>query len=327
MAPRSVNEKDETDESDESKSNESHVMCQYVSSRGIAYSCDIYPSKIVSDTTNFPPSTYKNIKDNDIVYVVSSVLNKFVNNILPDIESNNIKIILVTGSSITSVPTELSEKHKIDYIEKIANNSCIKHWFCQNYDLKDSNIHEKVSAIPLGIDYHTVQTGKCLWDWGPQKTALQQEEELMNIAQDATAFDCRSNKTFSFFQFKMFKRHDGDRHLAIKALKKKPFNNTLAKRCPRNETWKNITDYKFIISPHGNGLDCHRTYEALFLGSIPIVRTSPLDVIYKDMPIIILKDWNEINIDKLVEQSKQTILKSKEKFYLKYWTNLIRSKL
>ena len=162
MAPRSVNEKDEKDEKDETKSNER--FCLYVSSRGIAYSCDIYPSKIVSDTTNFPPSTYKNIKDNDIVYVVSSVLNKFVNNILPDIESNNIKIILVTGSSITSVPTELSEKHKIDYIEKIANNSCIKHWFCQNYDLKDSNIHEKVSAIPLGIDYHTVQTGKCLWD-------------------------------------------------------------------------------------------------------------------------------------------------------------------
>ena len=34
-----------------------------------------------------------------------------------------------------------------------------------------------------------------------------------------------------------------------------------------------------------------------------------------------------VNIDKLVEQSKQTILKSKEKFYLKYWTNLIRNKL
>ena len=110
-------------------------------------------------------------------------------------------------------------------------------------------------------------------------------------------------------------------------MKNKPFNYTLKKRCPRNETWKNITNYKFIVSPHGNGLDCHRTYEAMFLGSIPIVKTSPLDVIYKDMPIIILKDWNEINIDKIVEQSKQTILKSKEKFYLKYWTNLIRSKL
>jgi len=315
-----VNKKDEI--------NSNERFCLYVSSRGIAYSCDIYPHKIVSDTTNFPVSIYKNIKDNDIVYVVSSVLNKFVNNILPDIESNNIKIVLVTGSSITSVPTELSEKHKIDYIEKIANNSCIKHWFSQNYDLKDNNKHEKISAIPLGIDYHTVQTGKCLWDWGPVKTALQQEEELMNIAKESNNFDIRTNKTFSFFHFKMFKRHNKDRHFAVKALKNKPFNYTLKKRCPRNETWNNITNYKFIVSPHGNGLDCHRTYEAMFLGSIPIVKTSPLDVIYKDMPIIILKDWDNISsIDKLVEQSKQTILKSKEKFYLKYWINLIRSKL
>ena len=84
-----------------------------------------------------------------------------------------------------------------------------------------------------------------------------------------------------------------------------------------------IKNYKFIISPHGNGLDCHRTYEAMFLGSIPIVRTSPLDVIYKDMPIIILKNWHEININDLVEKSKEMITKSRERLYLKYWIDLI----
>ena len=85
-----------------------------------------------------------------------------------------------------------------------------------------------------------------------------------------------------------------------------------------------VTNYKFIISPHGNGLDCHRTYEAMFLGSIPIVRTSPLDIIYKDMPIIILKDWQSININKLIEESKTIITKSREKLFLKYWINQIK---
>ena len=52
--------------------------------------------------------------------------------------------------------------------------------------------------------------------------------------------------------------------------------------------------YKWIISPHGNGLDCHRTYEAIALGCIPIVKTSTLDILYKDMPIIIVDNWSQI---------------------------------
>ena len=43
------------------------------------------------------------------------------------------------------------------------------------------------------------------------------------------------------------------------------------------------------------------------LGCIPIVKSSSLDLLYKDMPIIILKDWNEINIDKLNLISKDVI--------------------
>jgi hypothetical protein len=31
----------------------------------------------------------------------------------------------------------------------------------------------------------------------------------------------------------------------------------------------------------------------LLLGSIPIVKTSPLDPLYKDLPVVIVKDWNE----------------------------------
>ena len=31
---------------------------------------------------------------------------------------------------------------------------------------------------------------------------------------------------------------------------------------------------RFVLSPPGNGIDCHRTWEALFLGAIPIVKRS-----------------------------------------------------
>jgi len=53
--------------------------------------------------------------------------------------------------------------------------------------------------------------------------------------------------------------------------------------------------YKFMISPHGVGLDCYRTYEALFLGMIPVVTASTLDSAYVGLPVVILNNWSELN--------------------------------
>lgn len=47
----------------------------------------------------------------------------------------------------------------------------------------------------------------------------------------------------------------------------------------------------FTISPRGNGIDCHRTWEALYVKSIPVVTKSIVAQHHKDLPIIILDDW------------------------------------
>jgi hypothetical protein len=56
---------------------------------------------------------------------------------------------------------------------------------------------------------------------------------------------------------------------------------------------------RFVISPHGAGLDCHRTWETLFLNSIAIVRKSSLDVLYDDLPVLILDEWEDLTAEKL----------------------------
>ena len=48
-------------------------------------------------------------------------------------------------------------------------------------------------------------------------------------------------------------------------------------------TWNKQKDFAFVICPHGGGLDCHRNWEALCLGCIPIVKTSKIDNLYKDL--------------------------------------------
>ncbi len=57
------------------------------------------------------------------------------------------------------------------------------------------------------------------------------------------------------------------------------------------------SEYAFVISPHGNGVDCHRTWEALALGCVPIVRTSPLDALYEGLPVLIVSNWCEVTAD------------------------------
>jgi len=58
--------------------------------------------------------------------------------------------------------------------------------------------------------------------------------------------------------------------------------------------WRARGEYAFVLSPHGVGLDCHRTWEALALGHIVLVPSSPLDSLYAGLPVIPIRDWNEI---------------------------------
>ncbi|CAF1495428.1 unnamed protein product [Adineta steineri] len=59
--------------------------------------------------------------------------------------------------------------------------------------------------------------------------------------------------------------------------------------------YKRNRQYPLWLSPRGGGLDCHRTWEALYLDIIPIVWHSTLDSLYTNLPIIIIKDWSEVN--------------------------------
>ena len=49
-----------------------------------------------------------------------------------------------------------------------------------------------------------------------------------------------------------------------------------------------------MLSPEGTGIDCHRIYESIYLGAIPILKTSELDYFYCNLPVVIVKNWNEI---------------------------------
>jgi hypothetical protein len=76
---------------------------------------------------------------------------------------------------------------------------------------------------------------------------------------------------------------------------------TLSKNGIHNQTlnpsdyFQNLSKYKFVISPEGNGIDCHRHYEALMAGCIPIIEEhAGIREKYKGCPVVYTKDYSEI---------------------------------
>lgn len=69
-----------------------------------------------------------------------------------------------------------------------------------------------------------------------------------------------------------------------------------------------LPSYKFIISPEGNGIDCHRHYEALIAGCIPIIEYNPLiEEKYKGCPILWTTDYSEITYEYLETKYKEML--------------------
>ncbi|CAF1021949.1 unnamed protein product [Adineta ricciae] len=92
--------------------------------------------------------------------------------------------------------------------------------------------------------------------------------------------------------------------------------------------------YPFWLSPRGNGLDCHRTWEALYLGVIPIVWNSSLNSLYVNLPIIVINDYTEITEKFLLTKLREIVFQKRnnwpiyryEKLKFGYWRRLILSK-
>lgn len=89
-----------------------------------------------------------------------------------------------------------------------------------------------------------------------------------------------------------------------------------------------ISQYQFCVAPPGLGIDTHRTWEALMMGTIPIVLTSPLDSLYDDLPVLIVQDYSLIT-EKILREVYQVIHNQDNlnfaKLYMDYWRDVIQS--
>ena len=289
----------------------------YVSSRGILKSCSYYsatPHSSIRQLINYPDIQTLNVMSNPTIYICSSAIPHFISNMLPLITT---PFILVSGDCDETIPCDIMTDEQF---EGFINHKLLLHWFCQNIVVR----HDKITCMPIGLDYHTMQTNRV---WGEITPASRQEAILETVKQNSLHFSNRIIKCYANYQFLMGTKHGKyDRHDAYDNICKDLVYYEPSKT-NRLATWTKQADYAFVISPHGNGYDCHRTWEALILGCIPIVKQSAIDVLYEDLPVLIVNDWKEVTAELLhvtVECYKNKVFNF-DKLHLKYWTDMFAS--
>lgn len=92
---------------------------------------------------------------------------------------------------------------------------------------------------------------------------------------------------------------------------------------PRTENWKLMSQYAFVLSPFGIGMDCHRTWKALCLGCIPIVCAPNFKPLFEGLPVLNVKRWEDITETLLINTIKDFKKKDFQynKLKLEYWVN------
>ena len=255
---------------------------------------------------------YSNITEVDLSHITLVCLTGY-DNIIQTFFS---QIIQKIGKPFVLVTVETDGfPMKKEYLQ----NEKLKHWFTWNPSCE----HPKVTGLPIGINFDRQSRSLNQWLASGHKPS-RSKSLLINFSEHT---------------------HNSRLPLLKKARSEWSSFCDLVQPMPAIETgWiKSIIDgrikvevtdpslydlmtqYKFVLSPRGAGLDCHRTWEALYTGTIPVVMSSTLDSMYEGLPVVVVQSWDEITEEFL--EKKYTELMSRKcdvsKMFMEYWTSKI----
>ena len=214
------------------------------------------------------------------------VLNFFEQKILEKLQN---KIILI-----------IIESDIIKVSKNIINSDTVRKIFQWNKEID----HPKIKCIPIGLNrdrqlsmmINTAKTEKkdklILLNFNvnshPIRRKIAENKELMNLCSKIE-----------------YLKHENLYYIDTFTNRKLPIHVT-------NKNYhKELSKYKFLLSPRGTGEDCHRTWEALYMGCIPVVLSSSIDEIYEDLPVLVVKCWSEI--------TEQFLNRTWEEYQKKEW--------
>lgn len=184
------------------------------------------------------------------------------------------KYILITHNSDFSANSEA--------IEVIENLPKLVYWYGQN--IEASRLR---TTIPIGLEN--------LWH-GRAYPGVYGKVAALNVT-----------KTQKYLASANFRPRHSERRALLERLKSLEWVDTTGwgyhstdPTVSKHEAWlRKQAEYKFVISPPGNGIDCHRTFEMILIGAIPVMRSTIIDSVFADLreegAVLIVRDWTDLN--------------------------------
>ncbi|MBI3508307.1 MAG: hypothetical protein HY069_01540 [Chlamydiia bacterium] len=193
--------------------------------------------------------------------------------------------------------THLTDESTPGALARYLDEPLLLAWFAINWD---GTRHPKLHPIPIGLANQKLPHGHLT-----DVTAVQQ----MQLPKKHLLFMNFTIQTFSEERWEVFKQ-----------FAKAPYCYRTGKK-PFREYLIDMASSKFVLAPRGAGLDTYRLWEALYVGSIPIVKTSSLDLLYEGLPVLIVQDWSEVTESFLEEKYREFVAREFcwEKLDMAYW--------
>ena len=280
---------------------------------------EIADINITQYNNNSSQIDFNKLNSNGKIIIFSLHSQGLLNNILMFLDKIQVPFIIISAMEDTQLPLEIDT----DLMNSITSNIHFKHWFSINKTIPNNNYF---TSIPYGLNYWTLSKmpyfGENIQDYNEQNSII------TNISNESLHFSKRIPIIYGNFHLNFTDdRHGGWRRKLLNII---PDNIIYYEQSiiKRSESYKNMSKYSFVVSPFGHGFDCIRTFEALCLGCIVIMKKSFLDIIYEDLPVLIVDDWSDINEilleNTLLEYSNKTF--KYEKLKMDYWIQIVNSK-
>lgn len=266
----------------------------------------------------------------------------FQRDILPFIHTAQKPYVIVSCMDDMTFPDEVVGS----FFQSVTSSEVkplFRRWFatnCQSRNCYSVFTDHKIIPIPYGIDYWTL-TRRVSWTNTPMTSAIAQDRHLSHLRSTTLHFTKRPLRDCVYinFQFNLDGNGSSERLRAFHSIPRDVMS-VQENQCNRYDTWGAYSQHAFVVSPRGNGIDTIRTWEALMLGCIVIVRRivtpgtpapPPIEELYADLPVVMIDSWSEVTREFLARILSEFAKRAAnnefryEKLSMKYWIQQIES--
>ncbi len=200
----------------------------------------------------------------------------FRSEVLPRIKS---RFVLISGSEDFTVPNQIDGRWRKNNSEEqqairgILGDDRLIHWFIENRD----EVLPKTSSLPVGYVFE------------------EQSSNLVRIEESTTRLVDRPLAVLCAHRVREGVQWDIRRR--VTALCRDRFRElsvVVEEELPSDDFLKVLRRFPFALCVHGGGLDpSPKAWMCIANGTIPIIKSSPLDDAYKQLPVAFVEEWNE----------------------------------